>query len=91
MSKNLEPVHPGEILREDFMVDYDLKPTELARMLDVPRSRVESLIRCERSITADTALRLSKVFAWKAETWLKIQTKFDLETTLLEKSDEYKN
>jgi addiction module HigA family antidote len=87
--KTLPPVHPGEILREDFMVDYNLKSKRLAELMDVPRSRIEAIIRCERSITADTAIRLSKVFKWPAEMWLNIQNKHDIQQALLNQSDSY--
>lgn len=89
-TKTLPPVHPGEILREDFMVDYNLKPTQLAKLMDIPRSRIEAIIRCERNITADTAIRLSRVFKWPAEMWLNIQTKYDIQVALKAKGNDYK-
>lgn len=87
--KTMGPVHPGEILREDFMVDYGLKPTKVAQLTGVPRSRIEAIIRCERSITADTAIRLGRVFKWPAKMWLDIQAQYDTQMALAEKSSEY--
>lgn len=88
--KLMPPVHPGEILKEDFMIDYNLKSTELARRMGVPRSRIEAIIRCERAITIDTAIRLSKIFKWSAQTWVNIQNKYDTEIAMREHGDEYK-
>ena len=79
-AKPFPPVHPGEILREDFMPDYGLTAYGLAKALMVPRDRIESLIREKRSITADTALRLGRYFGTTPEMWLNMQTRFDLET-----------
>ncbi|WP_308206218.1 HigA family addiction module antitoxin [Aliihoeflea aestuarii] len=56
------PVHPGEILREDFLVEYELSAGALAKALHVPRDRIEKLVREARTITADTAARLAKYF-----------------------------
>ena len=60
MVKTLPPMHPGEVLREEFLVPMKLSPYALAKICDVPRTRIERIAREEISITADTALRLSK-------------------------------
>lgn len=87
--RDMPPVHPGEILKEDFMADYDIKPTELAHLMNVPRSRIEAIIRCERAVTIDTAIRLSKVFKCSAQMWINIQNKYDTEIAMIEHADEY--
>ena len=74
----LPPVHPGEILREDFMPEYGLTAYRLAKALRVPRDRIESLVRGKRNISADTALRLGRYFRTSAEMWLNMQAHYDL-------------
>ena len=72
------PVHPGEILREDFLPDYSMTPGSLARALRVPRDRIEKLVREKRSLTADTALRLARYFNTTPQFWMNLQANFDL-------------
>jgi antitoxin HigA-1 len=79
MGKKLDPVHPGEVLREDFLVPMNLSPGAVARALGVPRTRIERLARCETSVTADTALRLAKYFGTTAAFWMGMQAQHDLE------------
>ncbi len=74
------PVHPGEILREDFLPEYGLTAGSLASELRVPRDRIEKLIREKRSITADTAARLARYFATTPQFWMNLQANFDLAT-----------
>ncbi len=74
----LEPIHPGEILAEDFMKPLGLSINRLARDLDVPPNRIGAIVNGVRSITADTALRLGAYFSVSAETWLGLQTDYDL-------------
>ena len=78
MAKKLPPVHPGEILREEFLVP--LKLTPYAAALRVPRTRIERIAREEKPVTADTALRLGKFFKTGAAFWMNIQARFDIET-----------
>ena len=82
MAKKLPPVHPGEILREEFLVPLKLTPYAVAAAaaLDVPRTRIERFAREEKPVTADTALRLGKFFKTDAAFWMNIQARFDLET-----------
>jgi addiction module HigA family antidote len=81
MSKNpLAPVHPGEILREEFLAPLDMTPYALAAELRVPRTRIERLVREETAVTPDTALRLARYFGTTPEFWLGIQSRFDVET-----------
>ncbi len=80
MAKKLRPVHPGEILREEFLVPLKLTPYAVAAALNVPRTRIERIAREEKPVTADTALRLGKFFKTGAAFWMNIQARFDLET-----------
>jgi len=74
------PVHPGEVLREEYLEPLGITPYALAAALHVPRTRVERLVREETSVTADTALRLGRYFGTTPEFWLGIQARFDVET-----------
>ena len=73
-----KPIHPGEILREDFLPEYELTPGALARALHVPRDRIEKLVRGQRSVTADTAIRLARYFGTTPQFWMNLQTNHDL-------------
>jgi addiction module HigA family antidote len=77
----LAPVHPGEILRVEFLEPLGMTPYALAAALHVPRTRVERLVREETAVTADTALRLAKYFDMTPAFWLGLQATFDIETT----------
>ncbi len=74
------PVHPGEMLREEFMVPLRLTANRLAIELRVPSSRIADLVHERRAITADTALRLSRYFGMSADFWMTLQTNYDLQT-----------
>ena len=78
MPKYLAPITPGEILREDFMRELGLSINQLARDLDVPPNRVSAIVNGKRAITADTALRLERYFGVDAQTWLNLQTNYEL-------------
>ena len=78
MTKRLDPIHPGEILLEDFMRPLGIGTNRLARDLDVPPNRIGAIVNGARSITADTALRLGTYFRVSAETWLGLQMDYDL-------------
>ena len=80
MAKKLPPIHPGEILREEFLVPLKLTPYAVAAALHVPRTRIERIAREEKPVTADTALRLGKFFKTGAAFWMNIQARYDLET-----------
>jgi addiction module HigA family antidote len=77
-NKLLDPITPGEILREDFMVPLDISINQLARDLSVPPNRVSEIVNGKRAITADTALRLQRYFGVEAQFWLNLQTEYDL-------------
>ncbi|MGX5658428.1 HigA family addiction module antitoxin [Castellaniella ginsengisoli] len=79
MNKNgMRPVHPGEILREDYLIPLGMSANALARHLLVPASRINDILLERRGITADTALRLSRYFGGDARSWLNLQTAYDL-------------
>jgi addiction module HigA family antidote len=80
MKKKLPPIHPGEILREEFLVPLELTPYALAKAVGVPRTRIERLARKETPVTADTALRLARYFETTPGFWMGMQAQFDLET-----------
>lgn len=80
MAKKLAPVHPGEILREEFLKPLKLTPYGVAASIGVPRTRIERLAREETAVTADTALRLGKFFKTTAAFWMNMQAQYDLET-----------
>jgi antitoxin HigA-1 len=76
MAKTLPPMHPGEVLREEFLIPMALSPYALAKICDVPRTRIERIVREEISVTADTALRLSKALGTTAGLWLNLQSRY---------------
>ncbi len=77
--KPMAPVHPGEILREDFMKPLELSVNKLALELHVPATRIGEIVNERRRITAETALRLARFFKTNAEFWLNLQNFYDLE------------
>jgi len=76
--KLLDPIHPGEILLDDFMKPMGISINRLARGIVVPPGRISAIVNGKRSITADTALRLSKYFGVSSDLWLGLQTEYDL-------------
>ena len=82
----MRPVHPGEILREDFLVPLNMSVNALALALNVPASRIHEIVKERRSISADTAERLARFFGGDAASWLNLQAIYDLKT--LHNSDE---
>ncbi len=79
MSKALKPVHPGEVLREEFLKPLGLSMNALALDLHVPVTRIAEVVRERRAITPDTALRLARYFSTTPEFWMNLQVTFDLE------------
>lgn len=75
----LSPLHPGEVLREEFTEPYRLTPYGLAKACDIPRTRIERIAREEMGITADTALRLAKFFGTTPEFWKNLQNRCEPE------------
>ena len=76
--KLLDPIHPGEILLEEFMKPMDISINRLARDLSVPPGRISGIVNGKRGITADTALRLGKYFGVAPQTWMGLQSEYDL-------------
>ena len=77
----LDPIHPGEILLEDFLKPMGISINRLAREVHVPPGRISTIVNGKRSITADTALRLGVYFGVSPETWLNLQSDYDLRVT----------
>ena len=73
------PIHPGEVLLEEFLVPLGISQYRLAKDISVPPRRINEIVRGQRSITADTALRLARFFHTTERFWLNLQTRFDLE------------
>ena len=82
MQKRLprKPIHPGEILREQFMAEFGVSMNRLARDLRVPVTRISEIVNQRRSVTSDTALRLARYFGTTPEFWMNLQTSYDLDT-----------
>ncbi|MBC2644322.1 MULTISPECIES: HigA family addiction module antitoxin [unclassified Rhodococcus (in: high G+C Gram-positive bacteria)] len=79
MTTDLSPIHPGEILREDFLEPFGITQNRLATIIGVPPRRINEIVLGKRSITADTALRLAKAFGNSAQFWLNIQDRYELD------------
>jgi antitoxin HigA-1 len=77
--KTLHPVHPGEILLEEYLKPLGISQNKLARDLGVPAQRINNIVRQNRSITVDTALRLARYFRTTPQFWLNLQMRYDLE------------
>lgn len=84
----LPPLHPGEVLREEFLVPLKMSAGALAKACGVPRTRIERLAGEQIGITADTALRLSRALGTTPELWMNLQNGFDVKTTMLHISKE---
>ncbi|MBN2547818.1 MAG: HigA family addiction module antidote protein [Anaerolineales bacterium] len=80
MDNKLSPIHPGEILLEDFIKPLGITRYRLARDIGVPPIRISQIIRGERAITVDTAMRLARYFGTSAAVWLRLQVRYDLES-----------
>jgi len=78
MKNGMRPVHPGEVLREDFLLPLGMSAHALAVALRVPPSRVSDIILERRTVSADTAMRLARYFGGDAQSWLNLQTAYDL-------------
>ena len=78
MTKKLKPVHPGEILREEFMLPLGLSSNALARAVEVTPARINEIVRERRGITADTALRLARFFGTDVQSWMNLQTTYEI-------------
>ncbi len=74
----MRPIHPGEILREEYLVPLDISVNALAKALNVTPARMNEIVRERRGVTADTALRLARYFGTDARSWLNLQAAYDL-------------
>ena len=88
--ERLPPVHPGEVLLEDFMKPLGLSQYRLAQELNVPAVRISHIVHGKRAVTADTALRLARYFGTSANVWMRLQARYDLEVAEAELADRVK-
>jgi addiction module HigA family antidote len=79
MDEELSPIHPGEVLLEDFLTPLGLSQYQLARDIGVTPIRISQIVRGQRGITVDTAMRLGRYFGTSAGVWLRLQVRYDLE------------
>jgi addiction module HigA family antidote len=85
MFKNgMRPVHPGEVLREDYLIPLGLSANALAKALHVPTPRINDIVRQRRGVSADTAMRLARYFGGDARSWLDLQAAYDLRLAEIE-------
>jgi addiction module HigA family antidote len=82
----MRPVHPGEVLREDYLVPLNMSAHALAKRLHIPASRINDIVLERRGVTADTALRLSYFFGGDAQSWLNLQSTYDLRVAEMAKA-----
>ena len=80
--RDLPPVHPGEVLLEDFLKPMGISQYRLARDIGVPPRRINEIVQSKRAITADTALRLGHYFKMEAQFWLNLQVRYELECAI---------
>ncbi|WP_413543830.1 HigA family addiction module antitoxin [Citricoccus nitrophenolicus] len=78
-TEKIAPIHPGEVLMEDFIEGFGITQNKLAVSIGVPPRRINEIVHSKRAITADTALRLAKYFGTSSQFWLNLQTKYDLD------------
>ncbi len=86
--KLMPPIHPGEVLREDFLVPMGLTQYRLAKAIHVPPRRVNEIIQGKRGISADTALRLARYFGTSVEVWMNLQSRYEVEAAQDRLADE---
>lgn len=79
MVKKIDPVHPGEVLLEDFLVPFGISQYRLAKDISVPPRRINEIVRGQRGLTADTALRLARYFRTTEMFWLNLQNRYEIE------------
>ena len=85
MAKNgMRPVHPGEILREEYFVPLNMSANALAKALNVPAPRINDIVRERRGVSADSTMRLARYFGGDARSWLNLQSAYDLRVAEIE-------
>jgi len=87
----LKNIHPGEILSEEFLLPFNITAYKLAKDIEIPQTRISEILKGNRRITADTALRLSKYFGNSAKFWLGLQDDFDIEEEISTKGSKLKS
>jgi len=85
----LDNIHPGEVLREEFMIPFEITAYRLSKDLGIPQTRISEILKGRRRVSADTALRLSKYFGNSAKFWLGLQDDYDLEEELNSRKREF--
>jgi addiction module HigA family antidote len=90
MEERLPPVHPGEVLLEDFMKPLGLSQYRLSKDIGVTPIRISQIVRGQRAISADTAMRLARYFGTSPEVWLRMQVRYNLEVAEREKGEQIK-
>ncbi|MFA5557377.1 MAG: HigA family addiction module antitoxin [Flavobacteriaceae bacterium] len=88
--ETLKNIHPGEILLEEFLIPLDISQYRLSKDLGIPQTRISEIIKGNRRITADTALRLSKYFGNSAKFWLGLQDDYDIENEFRSNPDDFR-
>ena len=88
--RKLKNIHPGEVLKEEFLIPLRVSAYKLCKDINIPQTRISEILKGNRSITADTALRLSRYFGNTAGFWLGLQNDFDIEEELIVKGDQLK-
>ena len=91
VAKKLRNIHPGEVLQEEFLIPLQITAYRLSKDTGIPQTRISEIVKGNRRITADTALRLSRYFGTSAKFWLGLQDDYDLEEEETFKEDEFKN
>lgn len=81
VTNGMRPIHPGEVLREEFLMELDITPTALARALNVSAPTVNDIVREQRGVSADMAIRLARYFDTTAQFWMNLQSEYSLATT----------
>ena len=84
----MRPIHPGEILREEYLEPLDMSVNALSKALHVPPTRMNEIVRENRGITADTAIRLARFFGTSERFWLNLQTEYSLRQTQIQKAEQ---
>ena len=87
MEDRLPPVHPGEVLLEDFMKPLELSQYRVAKDIGVSAMRISQIVNGKRAVTADTAMRLARYFGTSPDVWLRLQARYDLEVAQIEYGD----
>ncbi|MCF4005727.1 HigA family addiction module antitoxin [Corynebacterium uropygiale] len=88
MTKDFPPIHPGEVLSEDFLKELGMSQYRLAQEIHVPARRINEIVQGKRGITADTALRLGRFFGTSSEFWMNLQSRYELDVALDRNEDE---